>query len=327
MSSCFFRPMGGIHTKFVWYRYGKEHFTRSGYEAAKAKFPQPDLLDNVDLQGRRYVVTGANSGLGKEIARYLAEKHATVYLVCRNAERGNKAIEEIKAKASTADVHLLVADCGLRSDVVRIATELEAKEPHLDGVVCNAGALLSERELTSEGHEVTFATHLLYGVYGLGQLLTPLLSRCPDQGGRLVAVSSGGMYQTSLEAEDLENVRYDGVEAYCRAKRAQLSVVERWATKHPDVTYVSCHPGWADTPGVDASIPSFKKMVGNEFRTTWQGAEGIAWLCIAPCAELRSGEFYLDRAVAPKDLPKLKTTAPREAVDTLMERLAKLSDL
>jgi len=325
--SIFFRPMGALQTKYVWYSYGKKHFTRSGYEAAKALFPNPDPLLTFDLRGKRYVVTGANRGLGKEVARYLAERHATVYLICRNAERGAQVIEEMKTQMAGSDVHLLVADCSLRTDILRVAAVLEASEPHLDGVVCNAGAMLHRRQLTSEGHEMTFATQLLYGLYALGQLLTPLLSRCPGQEGRLIAVSGGEMYQTSLWIHDLENGQYNGVQAYARVKRAQVSIIERWAAESSDVTYVSCNPGWADTPGVDASMPCFKKKLGTEFRTTWQGAEGIAWLCVAPRTELRSGEFYLDRSVAPKHLPRLKTIAPSASVDFLVKRLAKISDI
>ena len=83
--------MGGVFTKVTWYRYGKKHFTKSGYEAAKEKWGT-DILPTLNLSGKRYLVTGANSGLGKEVARYLASRDATVYMVCRNKERGDKAM-------------------------------------------------------------------------------------------------------------------------------------------------------------------------------------------------------------------------------------------
>eukprot|EP00667_Euglena_gracilis_P014816 EG_transcript_15365 len=320
--------MGGVYTTIVWYHYGKSCFTKSAYEVAKAKW-QPDILPTMNLVGKCYMVTGANSGLGKEVAQYLASKNASVYLVCRNAERGKKAVQEIQQATQNDKVRLIVGDCGKKSDIQRIVHEYEESENHLDGLVCNAGALLKEREVTPDGNEVTFATHLLYGTYGLSVLLEPALSRSPGQEGRVVAVSSGGMYQTALDVDDLQNMKYDGVKAYCKAKRGQVALIERWgATKqNSGVTYVSCHPGWADTPGVDSSIPTFKKMVGDEFRTTWQGAEGIAWLCVAPRGQLRSGEFYLDRAVAPKHLPKLKTAEGDTKAAVLVERLAALSGL
>ena len=67
--------------------------------------------------------------------------------------------------------------------------------------------------------------------------------------------------------------------------------------------------------------------MGDEFRSTWEGAEGIAWLCVAPKAQLSSGEFYLDRLVAPKHLPKVRTRVGADVADSLMDKLGKLAGL
>merc|ERR1719454_1783892 len=112
----------------------------------------------------------------------------------------------------------------------------------------------------------------------------------------MVAVSSGGMYNTKFPkwevATSLEGA-YSGNLAYAYAKRGQVLLMERWAAEHPEVKCVSCHPGWTDTPAVDEAYGSQKRFL-EPLRTPWQGSEGIAWLCVAPGAELESGAFYLD---------------------------------
>ena len=69
----------------------------------------------------------------------------------------------------------------------------------------------------------------------------------------------------------------------------------------PDIVFASCHPGWADTPGVDGWLGSGKIALA-PMRTLWQGTEGIAWLCACEAAQIESGAFYLDRSPAPKHM-------------------------
>jgi hypothetical protein len=119
-------------------------------------------------------------------------------------------------------------------------------------LVCNAGALLNEKTLTSEGIEVTFASHLLFGTYLLGSLAMPLLKSTTNA--RLLVVSSGGMYNTCwpswATATNTGQDKYDGTITYAYAKRGQVLLCEEWAKLFPDVKIVTCHPGWTDTPGI-----------------------------------------------------------------------------
>jgi len=103
---------------------------------------------------------------------------------------------------------------------------------------------------------------------------------------------------------------------------------ERWAEDQGEETaFVSCHPGWVDTPGVDAAYGSSKKWL-EPLRSMWEGSEGICWLCAAPRDQLKSGEFYLDREPQPKHLParlcKNFTVNTSEEVDDMMNKLCKL---
>lgn len=210
------------------YLFGKNHCTRTGWERAVLKYAKPDIVEESmrTLAGRVYLVTGANTGIGKEITTHLAKKGATVYMVCRNLEKAEKARQEIISKSNSPSVHVLQCDCSLESDVRKLwadfetaqkaipATSTTEKKVRLDGIVCNAGALLNEKTLTSEGVEVritlfnyyhsqlpaqmlfddqvTFAAHLLYGTYLLGSLAMETLEATEDSRFIVVSRYSGG---------------------------------------------------------------------------------------------------------------------------------------
>jgi len=291
--------------------YGKRHCTKTGWEKHKQSYDQPDLLESaVDLSGRVFLITGANSGIGKEVARLLASKKGTVYMACRSAERAEAARKEIAEETGNSNVHVLLADLGLQGEVRKCWKEFVAHREktggpvRLDALVCNAGVLLNERTETPDGIEVTFATHLLMGTYLLGALAMPVLESTPDS--RLVTVSSGGMYNTSFPdwatATATGTATYSGNLAYAYAKRGQVLLMERWAADHPKVKCVSCHPGWTDTPAVDEAYGDQKKYL-EPLRSPWEGSEGISWLCLAPAEKLETGEFYLDR------MPRVKHMA------------------
>lgn len=254
-----FNSFGQFAATTQFYLYGKSRCTQTGWEKAHRNYPKPDLLEDpsLDISDRVYIVTGANAGIGREITTYLATKQATVYMICRNPERAAKARDAIVAQSSNEKVHLLLGDCGLESDIRRMYDEFvhtqrtvyaeQAFSLRLDGLVCNAGALLNHKTLTDEGIEVTFATHLLFGTFLLTELCLPLLQATPHS--RVIAVSSGGMYNTAFPAWEVATSTgpagdsYDGQFAYAYAKRAQVLLCEKWAEMYDNVTFVSCHPG------------------------------------------------------------------------------------
>ncbi len=276
-------------------------FDRSGFRRHAARF-QPEDLD-VDLSGRVALVTGASGGLGLAAARSLCALGARVHLLCRDAARGRAACEAIRSALAVVhgqrapDLHLQhldVADLrSVRSFVGRLA------EPRVDILVHNAAVLPAERSSTADGLETTFATHVA-GPFLLTALLRARLERSTDA--RLVFVSSGGMYTQKLSLDDWEwkHRAFDGVQAYARTKRAQVVLAELWAERFAAtaVTVSAMHPGWADTPGVRDSLPSFYRLMRARLRTPEEGADTIVWL--AACARLRgrSGLFWFDRAPA-----------------------------
>lgn len=308
--------MGQAIVTYRFYTYGRQHFTQTGWKAHSASYGHGQDLQSFNLRGKVSVVTGANSGIGREIAEFLVARGSRVYMVCRNAERGQQAKDEIVQKTRSEDVHLLVADCGLASDVRRVAAELCEKEAAgIDCLVCNAGAMTQKKTLTAEGHEVTFATHLLHGTYLLTEQLRPVLGR--KEGARVVVVSSGGMLNVKYNHNLATGKKgsYDRQMAYAYAKRGQVLLCEHWA-KQPgeQIVFASCHPGWTDTPGVDHAYGSMKKWL-EPMRTNWEGAEGICWLCVAPREQIESGAFYLDRKPQAKTIASWTSNTEKDVDD------------
>lgn len=291
---------------FLW---GKKHFTQTGYRQNIKSYTgpvQPQAVvalndprnDGADLEGKTLIVTGSNQGLGKEIALYAASKQANVYLLCRNQERAEAARDDIKQQTKNENVNVLLADVSEPTQIKRVVADFQAREGKLDCLVCNAGALFNERRTNSDGDEITLMAHLVGGSYLLTKLLMPELERADDP--RVIYVASGGMYNTKYPSwEEAASSgkfesKYNGNMAYAYAKRGQVLLAERLASQYPGIKFVSCHPGWTKTEGVDAAYGSQASIL-EPMRTLWEGSEGICWLATSPSTDLEGGAFYLDR--------------------------------
>jgi NAD(P)-dependent dehydrogenase (short-subunit alcohol dehydrogenase family) len=270
-------------------------FDRIGFQRHQLGFDPGDL--EVDLFGQRCLVTGANSGIGFETARALADLGAEVILLCRNAERGEEAAESIRKSTGNRRVEFFRLDMSDLADVDAAAVEL-AKEP-VDVLVHNAGLLPDERIESNDGLEMTFATHVA-GPHRLTRGLRSALIRA--DGGRVIWVSSGGMLTQRLRLDDPQWLSrdYDGVTAYAETKRAQIVLAELWAKEFEgsNVTVNSMHPGWADTPAVADSLPRFHRVTEAILRAPAEGADTIVWLAASAAAEGESGRFFFDRRPA-----------------------------
>ena len=280
-------------------------FDRTGFEIHAMTWDPADL--EADLTGKRCVITGANSGIGFEAALGLADLGGEVVLVCRDEERGMAAREEVRARTGNSRIELHLGDLSDLESVSRLAKDL-GKDP-IDVLIHNAGLLPSTRSESPQGHEITWATHVL-GPH----LLTHLLKdRLVEAGGRIVWVSSGGMYTKRLQLGDPQWTQreYDGVAAYAETKRAQVILAEEWARALPRTVAVSAmHPGWADTPGVEESLPRFHRLMRDRLRTPAQGADTVVWLAAAEAARETSGGFFFDRVRrSPYWLPGTRETA------------------
>lgn len=279
------------------------------------------------MRGKTVVVTGPTSGLGEQVARQLALTGANLVLVARNEEKCARVIDELAPLCTGNRPVFVRAEMGDLESVRSACEAIQQQFAHIDVLIHNAGALLNTRELSPQGIEQTVASHVV-GPFLMTTLLLPLLN-----GGRVVTVSSGGMYTSGLPAFDKGETlempahKYGGSKQYAIAKRAQVTLNEMWAMREPQTEFVSMHPGWADTPGVQESIPGFRRVTAPILRTASEGADTIAWLAVVDPLPKASGTFWSDREVRPThkspQSKKLDTESNRLALWQYVGNLSK----
>jgi NAD(P)-dependent dehydrogenase (short-subunit alcohol dehydrogenase family) len=267
-------------------------FDKTGFRRHRRLFDPEDLA--VDMRGRICAITGANSGIGYATALDLAGRGAQVWLLCRNADRGQSARLKIIEATGNNDVHLEVVDVSDLGSVAAFVGRWEVES--LDVLVHNAGVLLTQPGVSADGLELTLATNLV-GPLALSAGLIARLSK--GSKARMIWVSSGGMYTQKLCVESLERPsgKFDGVKTYARTKRAMVVFVAQLSERLEEggVAVHCMHPGWADTPGVQNSIPGFWRLTQAILRTPEEGADTVVWLSVCDKAQASPGRLWFDR--------------------------------
>jgi NAD(P)-dependent dehydrogenase (short-subunit alcohol dehydrogenase family) len=260
-------------------------------------------MDFKDLTGRVCVVTGANSGIGKETAKGLAQQGAHVVMVCRNEDRGLEAQEEIQAVAMQTQgvdyrVDLLLADLAVQSQVRALAKTLLEEYDRLDVLVNNAGVFLGEREETEDGIEATFAINHLAPF-----LLTHLvLDRMKKTGrkvdeARIVVVSSEAHRGVSMDFDDLSaEANYSPMHAYGQSKLANVLFTHELSRRlhETHVTVNAVHPGVVATNIFRDSdwFSRVARFFQIFYKSPDQGARGPLYLAASPELDGVSGEYF-----------------------------------
>ncbi len=302
---------------------GMIRFTRFGYDSARKRWKPVSAR----LDGKHVLVTGATSGIGLAAAHALASMGAELTLVGRDAGKLSAAVAEISAGSGNSHVHAETADLALMSDVHALAQRLLVQGKPIDALINNAGALFNPRQLTAEGLEKSFAL-LLLGPYILTERLQPLLAAAGKS--RVVNVLSGGMYTQRIRVRDLQSSRgtYSGSVAYARAKRGLMILTEEWARRwrSAGITVNAMHPGWADTPGVESSLPAFRRLTRPVLRTPEQGADTVVWLAAATEAAQVDGQFWLDREPHPSHISAKTRESPEDRAALLAALAGLMAD-
>jgi dehydrogenase/reductase SDR family member 12 len=274
-------------------------FTRIGYSTRRRLYGwEPVSTHRVD--GRCIAITGATSGLGLTTARTLADLGASLLLIVRNPDKGERVRTELTASGAAGSIEVVECDLSDLVSVRRAATQITGRTDRIDALIHNAGFLSPTYGVTLEGHEQTFATMVL-GPHLLTREVLPSLGR----GSRVIWVSSGGMYARGLNVDEVESrpEGYGGAAAYAKAKRAQVVLAQEWARRLRDrrIAVHAMHPGWTDTPGIHEGLPTFSKVIGPLLRDADQGADTLVWLAAAPAAATTTGLFWHDRRARPTE--------------------------
>jgi dehydrogenase/reductase SDR family member 12 len=288
-------------------------FTRIGY-VVRARLDGWRPLGEYDLAGRVMVLTGATSGLGRAAANQLAECGATLVLVGRHADRNEATVTEIIGSSGNENITQIAADMGDYEQVRSLAGRVLAEHDRLDVLIHNAGALTADRRTAPDGTEATVASQVVGPFLLTSLLLERLATSAPS---RVLTMSSGGMYSAGLTVSGLQmsDADYRGTEQYARAKRAQVVLNEMWAERFGSrrIHFHAMHPGWASTPGVDASLPTFSKVMWPGLRSPEQGADTLVWLAADDIPLRSNGGFWLDRR--PRSTHKLRRTKTADTPD------------
>jgi len=289
--------------------------------------------DAPNLESRVYIVTGANSGIGYEVARMLCELNGHVVLACRNAERGEAALAQIKASHSNASAELLALDLSDLESVRAFAIAFAQRHARLDGLINNAGLMAIPRRETAQGFEMQL------GVNHLGHfaLTARLLSRLTvAAGSRIVNVSSEAHRAGRINFDDLMGERsYRRWTAYTQSKLANILFTRRlhrvMSKNRIDVAAIACHPGYADTElqgKSDNSVENFLlKKVANRFVAQSATMGALPTLRAAVDRSLSGGEY-----IGPKGMfgarghPVIMTPSRASQDDEAAVRLWKVSE-
>src|SRR3989441_8496075 len=175
---------------------------------------------SVSIENRVFLVTGANSGIGKATALGLARVGGTVVMACRSATRGEAARQDIVRDSGNSRVYLEIVDLASEESTRSFAEEFKKKYPRLDVLINNAGVYTAHREVTLHGLERTFELNYLSGLL-LTHLLLDLLDKSAPS--RIVNVSSSAHSGGTIHFDDLQgDQRYGGLCAASQSKLAQV---------------------------------------------------------------------------------------------------------
>ena len=247
--------------------------------------------EQILLDGKVVLITGANTGIGKVTAHSLAYSGATVYLACRSADKTLPVIEEIKAATGNDNIHFLHLDLASLDSVRSCVADFQKLNVKIDLLINNAG-LAGVQGQTKDGFEMTF------GVNHLGPfLLTNLLLPSVNDGGRIVLVSSRSHYRSgpinyALQLEPTKSIT--GMDEYQTSKLANTLhskfLSKKLASRR--ITTYALHPGVVATE-VWRGLPFLLQWVVKKFMlTVEQGAETTVYCATAHQAASESGLYY-----------------------------------
>jgi len=260
------------------------------------------------LDGKTVIITGGNTGIGKETAIDLASRGAKVIIGCRSKERGEKALIDIKKESGSKEVYLKLLDLSSFKSVRRFANSILDSEDRLDILINNAGVLMPPFEKTEDGFETHFQVNHL-GHFLLTQMLIELLKKSAPS--RIINVSSHVHYDVTVsdfyKIEEREN--YSASLAYSISKLANVVYTRELSRRYSmdKVTSYSLHPGVVSTdvlrnlfqqyPILETLMSVTKPLLMLFFKNSKEGAQTTICCAVEEGMEQFSGEYFSDCAM------------------------------
>lgn len=247
------------------------------------------------------MVTGANSGIGEQIALGLAKMGAGVVLVCRDSSKGEAARKEIASKSGSSSIELMICDLASLSSVRELAKKFKDSHDRLHVLVNNAGLIMGKRVLTADNLETTFEVNYLSHFLLTMLLLDHLKASAPS---RIVNVTSDAHFNGRMDFDDLQKEKnYSAMRSYAQSKLAQVLFTYELAKKleGTGVTVNAVHPGVVRTRwGDEGGAIGIGIRIGRPFMISPEkGAETPLYLASSPEVDGITGKFWTKKEEKP----------------------------
>lgn len=260
------------------------------------------------MQDKVVVITGANSGIGREAARALAKKGATIVMACRNLSKSIPVCEAIQNESGNRQVEVMPLDLASLNSVRSFAGYFMTRYPRLDVLINNAGVFCLRREETEDGFEKTMGVNH-FGPFLLTNLLLPVIKQTPEA--RIVNVSSDAHFSGELDLDEINyGIKYPvfGFKAYGASRLATVLFTQELAERLQDtgVTANSLHPGavatniWNIGPQNKAYQGLIHRLTGLFMLSPEEGARTSIYLASSEAVKDVTGKYFYNNQ--PKDV-------------------------
>lgn len=284
------------------------------------------------MQEKTILITGATAGIGEVAALELARKGATIVGVGRNPAKCTAVAERIRQETGNPKVDFLVADLSVQAQVRRVATEFRQRYDRLDVLINNAGAFYMQREMSTDGHEMTWAlNHLAY--FLLTDLLLDMLKASAPA--RIINVASDAHRSGTINLIDPEGKeKYSGWRAYAQSKLANIMFTYELARRLAidpmagGVTVNTLHPGFIASNFARNNTTGWRRPFGLLLtalqrlaaRSPQEGAETIIYLASDPTVAAITGQYFVKQQIA-KSTPASHDATVAGRLWTLSEQM------
>ncbi|XP_008293503.1 retinol dehydrogenase 12-like [Stegastes partitus] len=251
------------------------------------------------LDGKTVLITGANTGIGKETAKDLAKRGAKIIIACRDMEKGQQALKEIKEYSGSDDLKCMKLDLSDTKSIREFAEAINRDEPKLNILINNAGVMVCPYGKTADGFEMQIGVNHM-GHFLLTYLLLDLIKRSAPA--RIVTVSSMAHAWGSINLDDINSEKsYDKTRAYSQSKLANVLFTRSLAKRleGTGVTTYSLHPGVVKTDlgrHLNGPMQVLMKVSSPFLKNPVQGAQTTIYCAVEPSLANETGQYYSDCA-------------------------------